>query len=221
MKKTLTLLVVLIALPLFITLMSMLFMPDMVPVHYDLHGAVTRWGSAYELLISPLFIAIIGITFILSTRKFYKKAEDRNAKILSRIFTILLVMLNAVNIALLIMTFMNVNTNTLEIAPSIARLIFVILGIIILSFGNLMPKIRRNGVLGFRTKWTTANDDNWFRAQRAGAKLFIVYGILIIVVGTVVPSEDIAIVACEALVVLMIPSCLLLSYALSKRDTRT
>ena len=35
------------------TLFALSIMPDTVPVHFDIHGVVDRWGSKYEMLIMP------------------------------------------------------------------------------------------------------------------------------------------------------------------------
>ena len=35
------------------TCFALSIMPDVVPVHFDIHGVVDRWGSKYEMLIMP------------------------------------------------------------------------------------------------------------------------------------------------------------------------
>lgn len=47
--------------PLIVTLVVLRFMPDSVPMHYDVMGEIDRWGSKYENLIFP--IIIIAMTF--------------------------------------------------------------------------------------------------------------------------------------------------------------
>lgn len=44
-----------------------------------------------------------------------------------------------------------------------------------------MPKVKRNGVFGVRTKWSMSNDTCWNLSQRFGGMSFVITGILIIV----------------------------------------
>ena len=40
-------------LPLPAVLISLQFLPEQIPAHFDLSGQVTRWGSKYETLLFP------------------------------------------------------------------------------------------------------------------------------------------------------------------------
>ena len=42
--------------PLVITGITLSFLPDTVPMHYDAEGVIDRWGSKYENLEFPLII---------------------------------------------------------------------------------------------------------------------------------------------------------------------
>ena len=46
-------------LPLVITAAVLPFMPESVPMHYDINGNIDRMGSRYELLLMPLLIIVI------------------------------------------------------------------------------------------------------------------------------------------------------------------
>lgn len=50
------------------------FMPDTVPMHYDLQGNIDRWGSKYENLIFPGIILIFALVRTLVINHFEKKA---------------------------------------------------------------------------------------------------------------------------------------------------
>ena len=53
-------------------------------------------------------------------------------------------------------------------------------GLSLLPLGTAMPKVKRNGVLGLRTKWSMANDRCWELCQRAGGKSLLLTGVLLI-----------------------------------------
>ena len=43
--------------------------------------------------------------------------------------------------------------------------------------GNLMPKLRKNSMIGLRTKWSMKNDTVWKKCQKIGGISFIIGGI--------------------------------------------
>lgn len=45
---------ILMFLPVPVTLISLVFLPDQIPAHYGSDNLVTRWGSKYETLLFPL-----------------------------------------------------------------------------------------------------------------------------------------------------------------------
>ena len=47
-------------LPLAMALVSLPFLPDQIPAHYDSAGLVTRWGSPFEVLILPPCVILFG-----------------------------------------------------------------------------------------------------------------------------------------------------------------
>ena len=50
--------------PLIINSVSLLFLPDKIPAHYNFKGQVDRWGSKYESLILAFIILILGFLFL-------------------------------------------------------------------------------------------------------------------------------------------------------------
>lgn len=47
-------------LPLALALVSLPFLPEQIPAHYDSAGLVTRWGSRFEVLILPPCVVLFG-----------------------------------------------------------------------------------------------------------------------------------------------------------------
>lgn len=64
---------------------------------------------------------------------------------------------------------------------SIIQIINILVGIMLIPLGNIMPKVKRNGVFGVRTKWSMVNDTCWNLSQRFGGMSFVITGALIIV----------------------------------------
>lgn len=69
--------------PLLITIVSMHFLDETIPLHYDGYGTITRFGSKYETFIIPIFIIIQCIIWDFMLKKLNKKYEnevDENVK---------------------------------------------------------------------------------------------------------------------------------------------
>ena len=65
---------ILMFLPLVISMIALVFLPDVVPAHYNIKNEIDRWGSKYEILIIPIITILLG-KFLLFMRKFVKKHE--------------------------------------------------------------------------------------------------------------------------------------------------
>ena len=60
-KKIFNLSLVMLGLAFLIVIISLVFMPDTVPIHYDLKGNIDNYGSKYVYLaiLGPLFLSDI------------------------------------------------------------------------------------------------------------------------------------------------------------------
>lgn len=217
MKKGYKTMVGLTVLPTLITLLSMVVMPNSVPLHYNFDGEVTRIGSKYGLLLLPFIIVITGLLFLCVVRNLREKGREHNANMMYRVGCATLLFFTILTVAMLLLCFKNADGRQEQLSLTFVRIMFFGMGLLILLIGNWMPKVKCNGAFGFRTKWTMENDDNWFRAQRAGGWLFIVAGVAILLASTLIVKEATSTFVCTGIIIAMIPGCLLLSYVLSKR----
>lgn len=181
MKIQKTIFYILMFLPLPVTLISLVFLPDQIPAHYGLYYQVTRWGSKYETLIFPLMNLILGL-FMLGISKYSAKQEKQgknNEKICIVAGVFLLLIFGIITAYFLYADFNKVE-NLSTVPVDLSQLIFILLGIFMIVFGNIMPKIRMNSAMGLRTKWSMKNEITWKKSQRFGGISFMIVGILII-----------------------------------------
>ena len=47
-------------LPLIVSMIALIFLPDLIPVHYNIKNEIDRWGSKYEILIIPIITILLG-----------------------------------------------------------------------------------------------------------------------------------------------------------------
>ena len=57
-----------------------------------------------------------------------------------------------------------------------------------MPLGLVMPKLRRNSLMGLRTKWSLSSDEAWEKSQRFGGKSLAVTGVLVLL-GNIILSS--------------------------------
>lgn len=209
MKGYKTLLYVLMVLPVAATLAVLQFLPDQIPAHYGFNGQVDRWGSKYETLIVPAMTLVFGLIMILCARYASKQEKDgrNNEKIciLTGVFS--LAVFNVMTAYFLYTSYYMVE-NLADVKVDLSQLVFVLMGVLMVVVGNVMPKLRKNSLIGLRTPWSMANEAAWKKSQRFGGIAFVVTGILLILVCLFTKG-----IGCfVAFVVIMVPSVCIQTY---------
>ena len=74
-----------------------------------------------------------------------------------------------------------------EPGEAFVRIVNVLMGLMLIPMGNIMPKVKRNGAFGLRTRWSMANDACWNRCQRMGGLSLMVTGALIVLGALLLP----------------------------------
>ena len=171
--------------PLIVTFIFLNYLPESIPVHYGANGEVTRWGSKYESLIIPLIGLIICLISNIFTNSAVKKSEyKKNNNMLNMCNVVLLIMFNIVTISMLIN---NLNQITDLNNSFSSKLIYVAFGIIFIVIGSYLPKCKRNGLVGIRTSHTLSSDDIWYKTNKFGGKILVVFGCIYTIISLFIP----------------------------------
>ena len=197
MKKLMWLVVVISVV---ITAFAVQFMPDMVPMHYNMEGEIDRWGSKYEEFIFPAIIVGMSFFWQVFVGYFEKKAHktdndkeraeaESNGKVIKITAVATNIMFTIMQCFFLYGSFVEAESNATHAAMDIGKVSGVLLGLLFIVLGNFMPKARRNSALGVRTTWSMYNDVTWMKGNRLGAVLFVVVGVLDIVTAFLVESN--------------------------------
>lgn len=167
-------------LPLIVSIFACPILPEKIPVHYNLAGEVDRWGDRLEIFIIPILTAVLGWVFGRWICRFMKKQPENSERALYIGGISMLFMFNGLFFVMLYASF-TVVEQLANPENSIIQIVNVLIGIMLIPLGNIMPKVKRNGVIGVRTKWSMANDTCWNLSQRFGGMSFVITGALIIV----------------------------------------
>lgn len=179
-------------LPMIVTAIALKFMPDRVPMHYNISGEIDRWGSKYENYIFPCIIIIVTLFWLLLMRHYRNKQErltddksikeaQNNEKILYYVAVGMAVMYGCMQYFLLYSAYAASKGNMTTWGIGIDDITNVLLGILMIFLGNLLPKAKPNSVVGVRTVWSTYNDVTWSKSNRFGGAALMVCGILTII----------------------------------------
>ena len=114
--------------------------------------------------------------------KFAGKAEDggqnnRRVTLLGSIIALLV--FNAMTLYFLYADMAQVADLT-ALHLDLFQLLFGLWGVGMVILGNIMPKLRRNSLVGLRTPWSQSGEVVWKKSQRVGGILFMAAGILMI-----------------------------------------
>ena len=186
-------------LPLAITAAVLPIMPEQVPMHYDINGAVDRMGSRYELFLLPVIIILV-VAVSGFTKTHYEKRADSadgsegksarmNVKVLNISSFAVPVIFGALQGGVLYMTYRNATAEHVEVnSDLIVRLSVILIGIMCVIFGMIMPKTERNNVFGFRVTWSMYNENTWKKSNTFGGIVFVIIGLLMMISSAIVPA---------------------------------
>ena len=186
MKKLYAIMFALAAISVVGTAVLIIFMPDTVPAHYNCAGEIDRWGSKYENLIFPV-IAVLAAALVAAVAKKPEDAVPKKVLLWTGVCSILL--LDIMGFYFMLKDFSATPEAGTGAADSVIKLMSIGVGVIFIILGNLMPKVKRNGLFGLRTSWSMENDEIWHKSQRFGGKAAVICGFATVLMTVLVPWE--------------------------------
>ena len=186
------------------TAIAVQFMPDSVPMHYNMAGEIDRWGSKYENFIFPAIIIVFSLVWSLLIAYYEKKAskasEEKvcvealsNAKVIKVTGVSMAVMFTVLHGYCLYKDCKIANADVTQAQMNISKLTCILIGLLFIVLGNFIPKVKNNMVIGIRTKWSMYNDVTWMKSNRFGGVTLMITGVLVIMTSVFV-KEPIAII---------------------------
>jgi uncharacterized membrane protein len=161
----------LIVATLIVTLIFYPELPTRIPMHWNWRGQINRYGDKWEIFLMPAAMVVVVLLFAampwLSPRRFEVNTFRS---------TYLYVML----LALAFMAYIHALhlwgafSKPLDMNRAILGASFLLL----VMFGNVLSRVRRNFFIGVRTPWTLSSEKVWDATHRFAAKAFVVAGLL-------------------------------------------
>lgn len=180
--------------PFLIAAVGVQFLPDQVPVHYNIAGEIDRWGSKYEMFILAVGFSFSGWLLWLVARfsgRFADTEEERakrrvNAKILRYTGIAMQLLFCILQVVFLVGAFREAEAEATVSAVPIYKILGAGTGLLMIVLGNIMPKAKDvNSVLGIRTPWSRSSPEAWAESQRMGGITFAAAGAICLILSLV------------------------------------
>ncbi len=181
-KKAILLMWVLALLPAVILLIVQPYLPQQIPVHWDLRGNVSYGGKETLWIMAGMTVASAALLQFLPRidpkRKNYEKFQGAYelTGVLLPLFMLLMMGI------ILVETF---RPGTLDVG----RVVMVLVGLLFTVLGCLMGKVKRNWFMGVRTPWALDDPDVWNKTQRLGGWVFFLTGLAMIPLALLAPES--------------------------------
>lgn len=219
--------VVIFAIVLIGTCFALSIMPDVVPVHFDIHGVVDRWGSKYEMLIMPGTMLAM-LVFWVGMDAWYNKsiknhtdektlAEARSNQKVIRITSVITSLMFAVINGLTIFASYSQLEGSDVKEVDFLKILSIVMGISFILLGNFMPKAKNNSTVGFRLPWTRFNDVTWRKSNLVGGIAMLVQGVIMVVSGLVFRGE-VAMVIMLVTLAVVLPFITIFAYVIYRQE---
>ena len=211
------------------TVFVLQYLPERIPMHYDMAGNIDRWGSRNESLIFPIIILAMVLFWQLFISYFEKKADRAadektaaearsNARVMTIAGLATTVMFAVMHVFILYGSWKEAVSGAKTQAVDIGKVAVILMGILYIVLGNFMTKTRANRLIGARVKWSLYNDRTWSRTNRFGAVALIGTGLLTVLLAVLVKNSLAAVLASLGLLLLAVIAIVLYAYRVYRQE---
>lgn len=150
------------------------FLPGRVPTHFDQDGRPDRYGSrlAAALGLPAVMAGLMALNDRFGSWPGKRDREDEGSGTRARDEAVELIVLGVLPVHLGLLA------RGAGLPVDMSRLQRGTMGALLVALGNVMPRLPRNGLIGFRTPWTLADPAVWERTHRVGGYLTAAAGLV-------------------------------------------
>lgn len=181
------------AVSLIIAAVSLLFLPDQIPMQWDSAGNA-QMASRYTILLVPAigaFVLLMGrIVPVIDPKR---EAYGQMAKEYSIIHLLVMLLLLAVELFVIVSS-MGVDLNPLMFG-------YIAVGVLLAAIGNYLPKLPQTYLTGIKSIWGYHSDAVWTKIHRMAGKLWFFGGLALIVLAFIPMGFPVNLVVIAVLVI--------------------
>lgn len=188
-------LIVLSILPFFITWLSLPYFPRTIPTHYDLWGKPddsSNKNTEYVLAVVFSLCGLVMLAIAVLVDKFHPDDEEstRKASDTAIIVTKCGIIMMFLFIVMQCSDFLKVYyyVNQKGDFPDL-KIVNISLMLLLIYCGKIIPKAKKNSVVGIRTSWSSKNDEAWSASQESGGKAMMLSSIFALIISLLIPER--------------------------------
>lgn len=149
--------------------------PKIIAIHWNFKGEIDGWSSKlFGSFFLPVFILLIYLLMLLLPN--FDPQKKRYVEFFKPYAIFRLVLIGTFTLLYLITGFYNLGYNL-----NVGIITATSIGLTIIIIGNYLGKIKSNWFIGIRTPWTLSSESVWNKTHHLAGKLFIIWGVLIII----------------------------------------
>jgi uncharacterized membrane protein len=154
-------------------------LPARMATHFDLHGTPDGWMSARQALWTINGFALVIWAILRSAGTWMPNTGGWKERIGSAPIaaSAALTMLHVAGVSVLLVAY------ALHPQLPLITIASIGIGLSALAVSFVLPRVRRNPLIGIRTKYSLASDENWLRTHRIAAYSFTAGGLACIACG--------------------------------------
>ncbi|MDZ7771405.1 MAG: SdpI family protein [Balneolaceae bacterium] len=155
--------------------------PDQVPTHWNIQGQADGFSDkSFVLWWFPLFAIVTYLLILVVPLIDPKKRISIDQKPLPALRLLLPLFFLGMYTVMIMPTF--------KPGWDQSFMVFLLVTLLFLIFGNYLRTLKPNYFIGLRTPWTLEDPDNWRKTHELGSKLWIGTSLLLLVVAFFVPA---------------------------------
>ena len=157
-------------------------LPDQVPMHWNIHGEIDRYGDKIELLLIPFILPVFTYVLFLIVPKIDPKNQIGQMGNKYDLLKFLLTTFMSVLALFIIYSAQNQSLTN-------PNYVLLLIGILYIILGNFFKTIKANYFMGFRTPWTLENETVWKKTHELGGILWFIGGFAVVISSLIFNQE--------------------------------
>ena len=146
-------------------------LPEQVPVHWDINGAVDGYATKVQAVLAmPLLLVVFQWICAIGT-----SLDPKKKNINDKMFTLVLWIIPVISLV----------CNSMVYATALGRQVNVnvimplFMGVLFIIIGNYLPKCKQSYTMGIKLPWTLDDEENWNKTHRFAGFIWVICGIII------------------------------------------
>ncbi len=174
-RKTLIITSIVTILPMLIGVICWNRLPDVMATHFGLNNEANGFSSK-SFAVFGLPVVLLALLWV---GAFVTSRDPKKQNISPKVFSLTLWIVPVLSLFVAAMMY----PINLGYELDITFFAELLLGLLFIIIGNYLPKARQNYTIGIKIPWTLANEENWNRTHRLAGYLWMIFGILMILIG--------------------------------------